>query len=77
MNTKFDLDERLINFAVAVIEISESLPKTFAGNHIAGQLVRPGTSPALNYGEAQSAELRNDKIISNKEQGISNDEVLE
>ncbi len=62
MEKKFDLDERLINFAVTVIRISEALPKTFAGNNIAGQLVRSGTSPALNYGEAQSAESRNDFI---------------
>ena len=62
MERKFDLNESLINFAVAVIEIAEALPKTFAGNHISGQLVRSGTSPALNYGEAQSAESRNDFI---------------
>ena len=62
MERKFDLDERLINFAVAIIDVSENLPKTFAGNHIAGQLVRSGTSPALNYGEAQSAESRSDFI---------------
>ena len=62
MERKYDLDERLINFSVSVIDISENLPKTFAGNHIAGQLVRSGTSPALNYGEAQSAESRNDFI---------------
>ena len=62
MNRKFDLDERLIDFAAVIIDISESLPKTLAGNHLAGQLVRSGTSPALNYGEAQSAESRNDFI---------------
>ncbi len=62
MERKFNLDERLINFAVAIIDISEILPKSFAGNHIACQLVRCGTSPALNYGEAQSAESRNDFI---------------
>ena len=62
MTKKFDLDERLIQFASAIIDISEALPKTFAGNHIAGQLVRWGTSPALHYGEAQSAESRNDFI---------------
>ena len=62
MERKFDLDERLIKFAVTIIDIAESLPKTFAGNHIANQLVRSGTSPALNYGEAQSAESRNDFI---------------
>jgi four helix bundle protein len=62
MKNKFDLDERLINFAVVIIDISETLPKTFAALHIAGQMVRSGTAPALNYGEAQSAESRNDFI---------------
>jgi four helix bundle protein len=62
MERKFDLDERLIGFAVMVIDISELLPRTLAGNHLAGQLVRCGTSPALNYGEAQSAESRSDFI---------------
>jgi len=62
MERKFDLDDRLINFAVAVIKIAESLPKSLAAVHIAGQLVRSCTSPALNYGEAQSAESRNDFI---------------
>ena len=62
MEKKFDLDERLINFAVSIIKLSETLPKSYTGNHLAGQLVRSGTSPALNYGEAQSAESRNDFI---------------
>lgn len=59
---KFNLEERLIDFAVLIIEISESLSNTRAGNHISGQIVRSGTAPALNYGEAQSAESRNDFI---------------
>jgi four helix bundle protein len=58
----FDLEERLIDFAVRIICIAESLPKTKVGNHIAGQLIRCGTSPAPNYGEAQSAESRSDFI---------------
>ena len=58
----FDLEERLIDFAVRIIRTTESLPKTRAGNHIAGQLIRCGTSPAPNYGEAQSAESRSDFI---------------
>lgn len=62
MERKYDLDERLINFADMIIDISEVLPKNLAGNHTAGQLVRSGTAPALNYGEAQSAESRNDFI---------------
>jgi len=61
-NRKFDLEERLIDFAVLIIEISESLNNTRASNHIGGQLVRSGTSPALHYGEAQSAESRNDFV---------------
>ena len=59
---KYDLEERLIDFAVLIILITESLFNTRAGNHIAGQLVRSGTSPALHYGEAQSAESRSDFI---------------
>lgn len=62
MQKIYDLDERLINFASDCIDISEKLPKTLAGNHIASQLVRSSTSPALHYGEAQSAESRNDFI---------------
>ncbi len=56
------LEDRLVDFAVRIIAVVESLPDTKAGNHIAGQLVRSGTSPAPNYGEAQSAESRNDFI---------------
>ena len=63
---KFDLEERLIVFAVLIISISENLNNTRAGNHIGGQLVRSGTSPALHYGEAQSAESRNDFVYKLK-----------
>ena len=59
---KYNLEKRLIDFAVRVINVVEALPNTRAGNHIAGQLVRCGTSPAPNYGEAQSTESRNDFI---------------
>ena len=58
----FDLEERLIDFAVRIIKIAEALPKTKVANHIAGQLIRCGTSPAPNYGEAQSAESQADFI---------------
>ena len=59
---KYDLEDRLIAFAVLIINITENLLNTKAGNYIGGQLVRSGTSPALHYGEAQSAESRNDFI---------------
>jgi four helix bundle protein len=61
MKTKTSqLEDRLVDFAVRTIHVVEALPETRAGKHIAGQLVRSGTSPALNYGEAQSAESRED-----------------
>ena len=59
---KFDLEERLIRFSVNIVDIVGALPDTRVGNHVAGQLLRSGTSPAPNYGEAQSAESRRDFI---------------
>jgi len=61
-NRKFDLEDRLLEFASAVIDLSESLPATRAGNHIAGQVLRSGTSPYPNHGEAEAAESREDFI---------------
>jgi four helix bundle protein len=55
-----ELEERLIDFAVRIIKLSASLPKTPAGKHVAGQLLRSGTSPAPNYGEARGAESQAD-----------------
>ena len=59
---RYDLEDRLIEFAIKSIELVEELPKNRAGNHIAGQLIRCGTSPALNYGEVQSAESQKDFV---------------
>ena len=58
----YDLEERLILFALSILNLVEKLPDTKIGSHFAGQLLRSGTSPALNYGEAQVAESRNDFI---------------
>lgn len=57
-----DLEERLIDFAARIINLSANLPKTAAGKHIAGQILRSGTSPAPNYGEARGAEGHADFI---------------
>jgi four helix bundle protein len=66
MNTinerKFDLEERLVDYAILISDLIEQLLNTKLCNHIGGQLIRSGTSPALNYGEAQSAESSNDFI---------------
>ena len=59
---KYDLEDRLIGFAALIIETVNKLPIDRVGNHLGQQLLRSGTSPALNYGEAMSAESRKDFI---------------
>ncbi len=59
---KFDLEDRLVEFAVKIATLVESLPTTISARNISGQLIRSGTAPALNYGEAKSAESSNDFI---------------
>src|SRR3989442_15835303 len=56
------LEEGLIDFAVQIIKLSASLPQTSAGRHIFGQILRSGTSPAPNYGEARGAESHADFV---------------
>lgn len=57
-----ELEERLIDFAVRIIRLTAYLPKTPAGRHIAGQILRSGTSPAPNYGESRGAESHADFV---------------
>ena len=60
---KYDLEDRLIDFGVQIIDVSETIDrKRAAGRHLSGQLLRSGTSPGLHYGEAQAAESRKDFI---------------
>ncbi|MCG8584477.1 MAG: four helix bundle protein [Pirellulales bacterium] len=59
---QFDLQDRLVEFSVRVIAVVEALPNDRTGNHIAGQLLRSGTSPLANHAEAQSAESRRDFV---------------
>jgi four helix bundle protein len=59
---KYYLEERLIEFAILVVQVTVTFHNTRAGNHIAGQLVRSGISSALHYGEAQRAESGADFI---------------
>ena len=58
----YDLEERLLEYSVRIIKTVEQLPNTKTGNHIAGQLLRSGTSPYPNHGEAQAAESPKDFI---------------
>ena len=57
---KYDLENRLLNYAVVILQVVEQLPNTRAGNHVAGQLIRCGTSPLPNHGEAEAAESSDD-----------------
>lgn len=59
---QYDLEERLLEFSVKIIRIVEALPRSRTGNHIAKQLLRSGTSPYANHGEAQGAESSKDFI---------------
>jgi len=60
--SKFDLEDRLVDFAVLIIGIAESMPKSTAGGILSKQIIRSATSSALNYGEAQSGESRRDFV---------------
>lgn len=60
MNKKYDLEDRLLDFAVRIIRVTESMKRTRAAVHVADQLLRSGTSPSGHHGEAESAESRAD-----------------
>ena len=59
---KYDLEDRFIHYTIMISEIVDLITNSKLGNHIGGQLIRSGSAPALNYGEAQSAESRKDFI---------------
>lgn len=59
---KYNLEERLINYSVLILDIVDELPDNKGANHLANQIVRSGTAPSLMYGEAQSSESRKDFI---------------
>jgi len=59
---KYDLEERLLEYSATIIRFVDSLPKSMIGTIVSDQLLRSGTSPLSNHGEAQSAESTNDFI---------------
>jgi len=58
----YDLEDRTIQFALMIIDVVESMPNKMVANYYANQLLRSGSSPALNYAEAQVSESRADFI---------------
>jgi four helix bundle protein len=61
-NRKYDLEDRFIDFTISISDIIDEIDNSKLGTNIAGQLIRSGSSPALNYGEAQAAESRKDFV---------------
>src|SRR6476646_576647 len=59
---RFDLEERPLEFSARIIRLVDALPNTRAANHVAGQLLRSGTSPYGHHGEVEAAESRKDFI---------------
>ncbi len=51
-----EIEKRLVNFAIAIVDIAKTLDGTYASTCLTSQIIRSGTSVALNYGEAQGAE---------------------
>ena len=60
--TPIELETRLIDFSVVIINLSACLKKNYAGIHLSKQIIRSGTRTALNYGEARGAESKKDFI---------------
>src|SRR2546430_12999373 len=56
------LEERLLEFAARAGKVVNALPDSRLGRHVAGQLVRCGTSSAPNYDEGCAAESRADFV---------------
>ena len=55
-----ELEDRVLTFSVNVVQMTKKMPGSTAGVHLANQITRSGTAPSLMYGEACSAESRQD-----------------
>src|SRR5262245_46749699 len=56
------LEERLLNFGIAVCRSISCRRGDLASRHFAIQVIRSSTSPAANYAEARAAESTRDFI---------------
>ena len=59
---KFDLEDRLVDFACICLEVCDLLPNSKAGQNLEFQLSKSSKASALIYGEAQAAESKADFI---------------
>lgn len=60
--TTAELKERMKRFALRILKMVDSLPRTYSGVAIAKQIVRSGTSPGANYRAACLAKLHKDFV---------------
>jgi four helix bundle protein len=60
--TTSELEDRLIDFAAMIIELTNSLKRTRAGLTLNDQMSRSSISAALNYGESVGAESPKDFV---------------
>ena len=58
----FDIEDRFIDYTIGISIVVDEIDNSKLGTYISNQLIRSGSSPALNYGEAQSAESRKDFV---------------
>ena len=58
----YDLEERLLDYGAAIITLTRKLNGDYAERHVGNQLLRSGTSPLSNHGEAHAAESTADFI---------------
>jgi len=58
----WELEHRLVDFAVLILKLTESMSNIMGAKTLARQLTRSGTAPALNYAEARAAESVRDFI---------------
>lgn len=63
---RVNVEEHLIDFLVISIKVIHTIPEMREGNYLAGQLIRSGSSPDLNYGEARRGESRKDFLYKMK-----------
>ena len=57
-----ELENRLVNLSVNIEKLCGVMENSFLTEHLSRQVIRSSTSAALNYGEAQAAESKNDFI---------------
>ena len=55
-----EFENRLIDFAVRILKIADTLPSNYSGQYFCKQIIRSGSAPALLYGEARGAESKSD-----------------